>query len=42
MFAGRRELRFTFHYIKQGLLLVSKDTVISQLLDVSLPIDQTN
>ena len=26
----------------QGLLLVSKDTVISQLLDVSLPIDQTN
>ena len=26
----------------QGLLLVSKDTVTSQLLDVSLPIDQTN
>ena len=26
----------------QGLLLVSKDTVTSQLLDVSLPIDQAN
>ena len=51
MFAGRRELRFTFHYIKHIFpnqksyvtqVLVSKDTVISQLLDVSLPIDQTN
>lgn len=29
-------------YDRQGLLLASKDTVTSQLLDVSLLIDQTN